>query len=334
MVHPAALPAIAGMLAQSAIAPPPAEAPAGASRSPAQAEAQALDNADSPAEVLELQKERNERLTLPVTIEGKGPFRFVIDTGSQATVITHQINETLGLAPFANASLVAMASRRPVPLVRIATLKFGSRTIRDLVSPVLDRGNLGADGIIGVDSLQGLRVLMDIREKTIAVEDASENRDQRRGFEIVVRARRQLGQLLITNAKIEGVRATVIIDTGAQGSLGNLALRDRLRSKREEEVTTTDVNGVSMIGQMSVVRSLSIEGMALRNVPISFADSPAFEALGLADEPVIALGMQHLRLFDRVAIDFSRRQVMFDVPREVARAMRRLRSSGTRLPIR
>jgi hypothetical protein len=33
--------------------------------------------------------------------------------------------------------------------------------------------------------------------------------------------------------------------------------------------------------------------------------------------------MQHLQLFDRVAIDFANRRVLFDVPRDVARAIRR-----------
>jgi len=140
-----------------------------------------------------------------------------------------------------------------------------------------------------------------------------------------VRARRRGDQLLITDAIIEGVRATVVVDTGSQASIGNLALRDNLRAKRSEEVTTMDVNGGSLIGDMSRIRFLSIEGIGFRDIALTFADTPAFEALGRQDTPVVALGIQQLRMFDRVAVDFSHKRVLFDVPREVARELRRKR---------
>ena len=289
---------------------------------------------DPATEILTLDEDRANRFTVPVMVEGTGPFDFMIDTGSQATAVTHQItgqlNGGLGLTSLGTATLVGMASRRPVEVVEVGRMTFGSHTVRDIVSPVLDRQHVGADGILGLDSLQDFRVLIDFRDETIAVQDVSNTRDDRRGFEIVVRASDRLGQLLITNAHVEGVRAVVIIDTGAQASIGNLALQQRLRAKRAQEVTTTDVNGVALIGERSTVRALNIGGVALSNVALTFADAPAFEALGLQDEPVIALGMEHLKLFDRVAIDFANRRVLFDVPRDIARELRRglLRGRG------
>ena len=277
-------------------------------------------------DLIELEQDRNNRFTVPVMVDGAGPYDFMIDTGSQATVVTHQINEGLQLTPFGRATLVGMASRREVDVVELDTVSFGSHTVYDLVSPVLDRQNIGADGIVGLDSLQDLRVLIDFREDTIAVQDVTQIDNARRGFEIIVRARRELGQLLITNATIEGVRATVIIDTGAQASMGNMALRNRIRAKRAQEITTTDVNGVSLTSRLSYVRNISIEGLSLSNVGLTFADTPAFEALGLSETPVLSLGMQHLEMFDRVAIDFNSRRILFDVPRDVAREMRRNRN--------
>ncbi|WP_298463742.1 aspartyl protease family protein [uncultured Erythrobacter sp.] len=282
---------------------------------------------DPATEILDLDEERNQRLTIPVTIGGAGPYDFMIDTGSQATAVTHRINDSLALTPLGTATLVGMASRRPVDLVEVNDLVVGNFTINDLVAPVLYRNHVGADGIIGLDSLQDFRVLIDFRKETIALEDVTK-KNSRRGFEIIVRAKQKLGQLLITNAIVDGVKATVIIDTGAQASLANTALRDRIRSRHSQEVTTMDVNGVTMTGDLSYVRSLEIEGLKLTNVPLTFADAPAFEALGLKDEPVLSLGMQHLKMFDRVAIDFSRQRVLFDVPRDVARAMRRVNHSG------
>jgi predicted aspartyl protease len=282
-------------------------------------------------EVLDLAQERHERLTLPVTIDGSGPYQFMIDTGSQATAVTQGINESLGLESLGMATLVGMASRRPVEVVELDRLEFGSNVIHNLAAPVLNRTHVGADGILGLDTLQDFRVLLDFRNETIAVQDVTRDKASQSGFDIIVRARHNRGQLLITDAKVEGVKAIVIIDTGAQTSMANLALRDRIRTKRAHDIITTDVNGVQMLGALTYVRSLQIEGLELSNVPLTFADAPAFEALGLKDKPVLSLGMRHLRMFDRVAIDFSRRRVLFDVPRAVQRELRRNRPYGWNL---
>ncbi|MEP0192010.1 MAG: retroviral-like aspartic protease family protein [Erythrobacter sp.] len=291
---------------------------------PAAVDEQAIaPNLTDPAtEILDLEEEANDRMTVPVMIDNNGPFDFMIDTGSQATAVTDRINASLALPSLGTATVIGMASRRLVSMVEVDTLTMGKHEIYDLESPVLNRANVGADGIIGLDTLQDFRVLIDFRDDTIAVEDtlAAKNR---RGFEIVVRAREKHGQLLVTDAYVEGVRTVVIVDTGAQASLANEALREKIRTKRAQEVTTTDVNGVSMVGKLSFVRSLSFGGLTLTDVPLAFADAPAFEALGLKDKPALSLGMQHLRLFDRVAIDFTSQRILFDVPRDVARAMRR-----------
>lgn len=270
-------------------------------------------------EVLELDKDRARRFTIPVTIDGSGPYDFMIDTGSQATAVTHEINQHLQLEPLGMATLVGMASRRQVELVELDSLEVGNQVIHNVHAPVLYRNHVGADGIIGLDSLQDFRVMIDFRKETITVEDVTK-KSSRRGFEIVVRARSKLGQLLITNADIDGVRTTVIIDTGAQASLGNMALREKIRARRQKEVETTDVNGVSLLGQLSYARKLTIQDIVFTDVPITYADAPAFEALGLKDKPVLSLGMSHLRLFDRVAIDFSKQRIMFDLPRSVRRS--------------
>lgn len=301
-----------------------AEEPHAGGAAARQTEAIAPALGDPLTDIVRLQEERDRRLTLPVLIDGKGPFNFMIDTGSQATAVAREVNAALALPPAGRANLLGMASMRPVDLVSIERLDVGKHQIAGLAAPLLERDNIGADGIIGLDSLQDFRVLIDFRAPSIALQDMRSIKGKRDGFEIVVRARQEAGQLLITNALVEGIPTTVIVDTGAQASLANLALREKLRRKRqaETEVITTDVNGVDLIGQMVLVRTLKIEALRLSNIPLTFADSPVFAALGLADRPVLALGMQHLRLFDRVAIDFAGSRILFDLPRDIEAAQR------------
>lgn len=282
------------------------------------------DSDSSGEELVEGQADYHKRLTVPVTIEGEGPFRFMIDTGAQATVVTRGLTERLELQSAGRATVVGLASSKAVDLVELNGLEFAARIFDNIEAPLLEARNIGADGILGLDSLQDLRVLIDFRANTIAVDDA-EALGGNAGYEIVVRARNRLGRLIITNAIIDGVKTAVIIDTGAQNSFGNLALKRKLRARRGEQVSSTDVNGVLLVGNRQIAKSVRIQRMQLVNMPITFADSPAFTALKLDRRPALIMGMRDLRLLDRLAIDFERREVLFDMPANT----RRVRDTDT-----
>lgn len=279
----------------------------------------------SSGEVIASNADRYSRMTIPVTIEGEGPFRFMIDTGSQATAVSHRLRDQLKLPSLGRATVVGMVARKQVELVRLDGLEFASRMFDALHAPLLESQHMGADGILGLDSLQDLRVLIDFRRDTIAVDDAQALGGDR-GYEIVVRARNKKGRLIITDAEIDGVRTAVILDTGSQGSMGNQALQRRLRTKRGAEVTSTDVTGGTFTGRLDVGRRLQIGGRAgsgaltLEGLSLIYSDAPAFAALGLAGKPAMVLGIEDLRVFDRVAIDFAARTVLFDLPSGTRRA--------------
>lgn len=290
--------------------PPPLPEPV-----PVEAPASLLEQiAAAGGETIESRTDYFQRMTVPVTIAGHGPFRFMIDTGAQATVVTRGLKEMLALPSLGSATVVGMASAREVELVQLDGLEFAARTFDNIHAPLLEARHIGADGILGLDSLQDLRVLIDFREGTIAVDDA-EALGGNRGYEIVVRARHKLGRLIIADAEVDGIRTAVVIDTGAQGNLGNPELQRRLRAKKREEVRTTDIHGAELVGNLDFVDRLKIDIFQLSNVPVAFADGPAFAALGLTNKPALVLGMRDLRLFDRVAIDFDSRTVLFDLPR-------------------
>ena len=170
----------------------------------------------------------------------------------------------------------------------------------------------GADGVLGLDTLQDQHVLLDFEQNRIALTASDEAETS--GYEIVVRARRKLGQLVIADARIDGIKVAVIIDTGAQGSIGNLALQNRMRSRDRGTTDLTDINGVTASGEIGIARRLDLGRARIESFPIVYHDAPPFRALGLDDRPAMVLGMGELRLFKRVAIDFNRRRILFDMP--------------------
>lgn len=271
---------------------------------------------DSPGniDVLKTAAEEFNRVTVPVTVEGQGPYRFMIDTGAQATVLSRELADQIGVADRKTATLVGMSSRAPTEVAPVMELGLGSRLFYIETVPLVAKDNIGsADGILGIDSLQEQRVLLDFKARTFSVADAGTLGGDK-GYDIVVRARRVLGQLVITDAEIDGVKVAVIVSTGAQGSVGNFALQEKLRGRALDEAHMTDINGDMQTSSVELAKSISIGRVNVSNIAVAFVDSPTFKQLGLDDKPAMVLGMNELRLFKRVAIDFRQRKVLFDLP--------------------
>lgn len=254
------------------------------------------------------------RMAVDVRIGGKGPFRFLVDTGAQNSVIGRVLAERLALPAGQNAVVSGLAGILPVSTVHVEEISLGGRSFYSLLSPVLNERDMNADGIVGVDTLQGQRVLIDFRKQLLVIEESRRQGDA--GYDIVVTARRRSGQLVMTDARVDGVPVNVVIDTGAESSVGNLALLAAMgrRGAKLEETELTSVTGQTTKVSLARVRQLKIHGMTILNATMAFVDAPPFRTLGLADKPAMLIGMRELRAFSRIAIDFRDRKVMFDVP--------------------
>lgn len=293
-------------------APPPAQAPFPSGK---------IDPAASDADVISARDMAEARMAVDVKIGPHGPFRFLVDTGAQNTVVGEALATRLALPPGPDAVVTGIAGVLPVRTVILEEITLGRRQYYGLLAPLLQEANIGADGIIGVDSLQGQRLLIDFRRERLVI-DEPRNAGTKEGYEIVVTARRRSGQLVMTDARIDGVRVSVILDTGADGSIGNLPLLAALgkRGTTLVPIVITSVTGQSAPAHIAVVRRLEIHGMAITNVAIAFADAPPFRSLGLAEKPALLLGMHELRVFPRIAIDFPARRVLFDLPDDLVQA--------------
>ena len=268
----------------------------------------------SAVEVVAAKSDRHERLTVPVRIGTHGPFDFLIDTGSQNTVLSTDLARRLALVPNRKARLVSVAGTQVVDTVDIDPIDLGRRSYYGLTAPLLESEHMGADGILGLDSLQDQRVLVDFRQGLMAINDAR-SLGGNRGFEIVVEARRRSGQLIMADARLEGIKVQVVIDTGAETSIGNLALQRALSRKRKsEKVELLSVTGHQISADLSYGRWLEIGTMRFNNVAIAYTDAPAFAVLKLDSRPALLLGMRDLRSLDRLAIDFASRRILFDIP--------------------
>nr|WP_257539421.1 retroviral-like aspartic protease family protein [Sphingobium sp. CFD-1] len=258
-----------------------------------------------------------DRVTIPIHIGGKGPWNFIIDTGSQRTVISRELADRLALPVRDPVTVLSMTDRLQTGTVALSTLGFGDSQVRDIEAPVLDGAHLGAPGLLGLDSLQSKRLLLDFRRGRMEISE-SKSRYARDPDTIVVEARRKNGQLILLDSDVNGMAVNIVLDTGTNFSVGNMALMNKLiRKKRApqlEQATLTSVTGGTLVGQVGKIREVHLGRVTLRDLPLLFADAPPFAELGLADKPALLLGINALKGFDRVAIDFGRGRVDFLLP--------------------
>lgn len=254
------------------------------------------------------------RLTLPVSIGEQGPFRFLIDTAAERSAVSRAVATRLGLAASTPVIVVGVAGQKVVDTVDLGGIRFGGVRYEGGGAPVLEEGDLGADGIVGLDGLADHRVLFDFAHKRVALVDphSAEGRER---FDIVVSARRRGNQLIMTDAVIDGVRTDIVIDTGSETSIGNRALRRALAQRAANDMTMIEsVTGQEIKAEYAMIHELAIGRIAINNPLVTYADAPTFAALKLEKHPALLLGMRDLRMFRRFAIDFASKRILFDMP--------------------
>lgn len=264
--------------------------------------------------------DRYEHMLAPVSINGQGPFNFLMDTGANISCISHRLAERLSLKSEETTAVHTVVGVRQRPMVLLDELQVGQRNRKRVRAPSLPIKGTEVDGVLGVDWLKGQRLILDFKDRRMEITtsrpDASEP-----GSVVVVPARRRKGQLTIVDADMQGKRISAIIDSGAQGTLCNRPLRDLVRKQELARngsgsplkiVRMETLAGESFTGEQVFLPFLRLGGLHLGNVSVTYADMHVFDIWGLKDTPALVLGMDLLAQFEQVSLDFGRSQVRFD----------------------
>ena len=263
-------------------------------------------------------RDRVGRVLAPVLVNGQGPFRFILDTGANRSVLSQRVLTAVGLALAADGPSIAVhgvTGTAVLPAVRLEVLQAGDLMIaRDHTVPVIGQAVLAdADGILGIEGLATARIDVDFRADRVTVSRSS-GRDRAPSGFLTIPASLKFGGLITVPGKVGRVRVRAIIDTGAERTLGNTALRTALLKARKQasaEMVTTVFGATPEIGHgMSMVAPTIYLGEAeLRGLEVTFGDLHVFRVWNLENEPAILIGMDLLGTVERLVIDYRRREV-------------------------
>jgi predicted aspartyl protease len=266
-------------------------------------------------------EDSSDRVTAPVFINGKGPFPFMVDTGANYSAVSNELAVALGLPDRGPVTLNTIVGPETTGSVEAGEIKFGKKSTRNVRMASMPRRWLGAAGLIGMDQLASQRLTLDFANASLRFGGTPAFGDN---AAITVQARHRSGPLTLVNARIGGALVTAFLDSGADGTVGNPALRD-LMASRLKRVAYNDAfvpsplispTGQRIDGELAVLRSVSVGGMDISNLSIVFADLHTFRMWDMHEEPAFVLGVDILRRFRSVVIDFRRGEVIFRLPRD------------------
>ena len=294
--------------------PPPASA------EPAPVPADAIENladvmveAPEPRYVAPTMRDQIGRIWAPVRINGRGPFRLVLDTGASGSGVTAMVALALGLSTTDSPPVLlrGVTGEATVPTIRVDTLSVGDIAVDSPLLPIVPDALGGAQGVLGSEGLKNKRIFIDFHHDKIVI---TYSRDERspRGF-YTVPFHLVHGQLIVIDAMVGSVRTHAIVDTGGQSTIGNLALRAALNERSFNYHGKPDrIVGATLAeqaGELVGAPAIAMGPIQMRDAGVTFADIYIFKYWKMVNEPALMIGMDALGTLDTLIIDYRRKEL-------------------------
>jgi hypothetical protein len=261
------------------------------------------------------------QIGVPVEINGSGPFKFLLDTGSQLTVLEPSLAKQLELPDVGTVGIVSVAGRSTATLAGVESLGVGTNEIRLSRVAVLDLGaiqrvNPEVRGILGQDFLAHFDLLIDPQHMRLCFDQTGRMQHKLNGEHIpvlrssIVPTPNSFTEPVLIAAHLEGDGsgpAVLKLDCG-----GNVPLLF-IESKQHGRARSNQTREGSALGRRT---TMSFHAMTPRNVVIGtrrlhgvtfFTPASASTAPRRAED-----GLLPITLFKRVFISNRDRYVIFD----------------------
>lgn len=261
---------------------------------------------NEPKFVAPTRRDRIGRIWAPVKIDGKGPFRLVLDTGASHSVVIQRTADTLGNANTGEMiHVTGVTGSAIVPAVRVASMEVGELLLGPTFLPIVPDVFGGAQGVLGRDGLHDMRIYADFGRDKLTI---THSRNQHAGVDFTVVPLKVVHDgLLMADTLIGRVHTHAIIDTGAQRTIGNEALREALLRHSLRPPKREDIEGVTLdiqTGDNQATPPIVMGKVQLQGVRVTFGDMYLFEHWDMTREPTLLIGMDVLGSFDAIVIDY------------------------------
>jgi clan AA aspartic protease (TIGR02281 family) len=259
--------------------------------------------------------DRSGRILARVLVNGRGPYRFMVDTGANHTALAASLLPELGISVDKDKSMTVLGINGSVtaPSVHLDSLDVGGLHMGDMQVPVL-AGPLLADidGILGIDGLENRTMTANFLHDRFVVTGSLGGVPI---GDVLVPGRLISQHLLEVDCRVNGVKAKAVIDTGSPRTLANWALLKALVRKSGASASSLPTN---IIDATEALQAAIIEPVASMkigaattsgNLYLIFGSFRVFKTWGLEDQPAVLVGMDVLGSFAEITIDYRRKEL-------------------------
>jgi predicted aspartyl protease len=119
-------------------------------------------------------------ILVPVYVEEKGPFQFILDTGSFRCLLSPELSASLGIRKEAELQVTGIGGTMKISSAHVASLAVGSArrqnvevAITDELSRFREAVQNRVDGVVGFNFLKDFRVLLDYQHNVLHLSPSS-----------------------------------------------------------------------------------------------------------------------------------------------------------------
>jgi predicted aspartyl protease len=267
--------------------------------------------APEPRYVAPTLRDRLGRIWAPVYLNGKGPYRLVLDTGASHSAVIAKVAADLGLPPAGAMLLHGVTGSATVGYITVNTFVVGDMESHDQMLPIVPDALGGADGVLGTEGLNDKRIFIDFMRDKITIMHSHGMRAQ--GGYATIPLTRTANGLLMAKAFVGGVRVQAIIDTGGQATVANPALLAALKAKhRYDKLKPSFITGATddvQSGQDTPMPPVTIGPVIIQGSYITVCDLDIFQRWHMTEAPTMLIGIDTLGLLDNLVIDYRRMEL-------------------------
>jgi len=262
------------------------------------------------------------QIAVPVRINSSGPYEFLVDTGSQLTIVEPSLAAELGLKPVATGGVISVTRYADVPMALADRIEAGSVFVERPVVAIEDLGQLKElypkiRGKLGESFLEHFDVLLDYAHKALCLDDSGTMREEMQGERVpLVAQETQQGRLAVAHPILIGARLsssssreTILrLDSGTNVALLYKARLEAPLWKQMENAKQCAVTHRSSVS-LTVVppQDVRIGGRLVRGVAF-MTPVRTGKIVTIAGED----GLLPSALFKRVFISHAKQFVIFD----------------------
>jgi Aspartyl protease len=264
-----------------------------------------------------LTRDRWERFHAPVRINGQGPFGLVVNTGANVSAITQRVAQSLGCTLDGPSSMLVhgVADSVPVQSIRVNAVSVG-KTVMSVSSLPVIADPLGcADGFLALLGFVNEQVLIDFQRNKLGLLRAAQASASATGV-VTLPLDLSHRQLPVVKTRVHRVAVNTVIDTGSPSTCGNAALYDLLKTIGRSFHRSAASRSHSLDTRIAVPR-FELGSLRIIGARITFDHTQLFGHINLLAEPAMVLGMDVLRQFGGLQIDYRKPTVQF-LPRNHA----------------